>query len=118
MDHFLSFVFSVEMVVRIIALGLVLHEHSYLRNAWNILDFVVVMSIWVGVVVHLVGIEGDTNISYLRTLRALRPLRSLRFFSGIRVIMSSLAAAAYLVANVTGILAFTVRAPRAVTRSP
>ena len=55
---------------------------------------------------HLLDFGGDTNISYLRTLRALRPLRSLRFFSGIRVIMSSLAAAAYLVANVAGILVF------------
>lgn len=71
------------------------------------LDFVVVMSIWLAVCMHLIGAGGDSaNISYLRTLRALRPLRSLRFFSGIRVIMSSLGQSLFMVLNVTGILAF------------
>ena len=37
-------IFTVEMVTKIVAMGFVLHPDSYLRNAWNIMDFIVVVS--------------------------------------------------------------------------
>lgn len=37
-------IFCVEASLKIIALGLVLHKHSYLRNIWNIMDFFVVVT--------------------------------------------------------------------------
>lgn len=37
-------IFTVEATVKIIALGLVLHENSYLRNIWNFMDFFVVVT--------------------------------------------------------------------------
>lgn len=37
-------IFCVEATFKIIALGLILHENSYLRNAWNIIDFVVIVT--------------------------------------------------------------------------
>jgi hypothetical protein len=37
-------IFTVEMCTKIIAMGFVLHPDSYLRNPWNIMDFVVVVS--------------------------------------------------------------------------
>eukprot|EP00058_Branchiostoma_floridae_P005350 XP_002590838.1 hypothetical protein BRAFLDRAFT_90017 [Branchiostoma floridae] len=41
-------IFCVEAAVKIIALGFVLHKGSYLRNGWNIMDFVVVVTGHVG----------------------------------------------------------------------
>lgn len=35
-------IFCIEATCKIIALGLILHKNSYLRNAWNILDFFVI----------------------------------------------------------------------------
>lgn len=35
-------IFCVEATCKIIAMGLVLHENSYLRNIWNIMDFFVI----------------------------------------------------------------------------
>ena len=32
------------MCTKIVAMGFILHENSYLRNMWNIMDFVVVVS--------------------------------------------------------------------------
>ena len=32
------------MCTKIIAMGFILHENSYLRNMWNIMDFVVVVT--------------------------------------------------------------------------
>lgn len=37
-------IFTLEMMVKIVADGFILHKNSYLRNPWNIMDFVVVVS--------------------------------------------------------------------------
>lgn len=37
-------IFCVEASLKIIALGFVMHKHSYLRNIWNIMDFFVVVT--------------------------------------------------------------------------
>ena len=42
-SYFLG-IFCVEMCLKIVALGFVLHPKSYLRNIWNIMDFVVVVT--------------------------------------------------------------------------
>ncbi len=41
--YFLA-IFTVEAALKILALGFVLHRGSYLRNAWNIMDFIVVVT--------------------------------------------------------------------------
>jgi len=35
-------IFTIEAVLKIIAYGFVMHPGAYLRNGWNILDFVIV----------------------------------------------------------------------------
>ncbi len=35
-------IFTVECILKVIALGFVMHQGAYLRNAWNILDFLIV----------------------------------------------------------------------------
>lgn len=37
-------IFLVEALLKIVALGFVLHKGAYLRNIWNIMDFVVVVT--------------------------------------------------------------------------
>lgn len=39
--------FCFEAGIKIIALGFVFHKGSYLRNGWNVMDFIVVLSGWV-----------------------------------------------------------------------
>lgn len=41
--YFLA-IFCFEATLKILALGLVLHKGSYLRNVWNLMDFVVVVT--------------------------------------------------------------------------
>ena len=45
-SYFLG-IFTVETSLKILAQGFVLHPGSYLRNMWNIMDFVVVVTGWV-----------------------------------------------------------------------
>jgi voltage-dependent calcium channel N type alpha-1B len=42
-SYFLG-IFTVETSLKILAQGFVLHPGSYLRNMWNIMDFVVVVT--------------------------------------------------------------------------
>jgi len=41
--YFLS-IFCIEAAIKIIAYGLLLHHGAYLRNPWNIMDCVVVVT--------------------------------------------------------------------------
>lgn len=71
-------IFSVEATLKILALGFVLHRGAYLRNIWNMMDFVVVVTGYVTMFVQ------ETHMSIdLRTLRAIRVLRPLKLVSGI-----------------------------------
>ena len=36
-------IFTVECFMKIIAYGILLHPGAYLRNGWNILDFIIVV---------------------------------------------------------------------------
>ena len=44
LEPYFMVIFTVEMCTKIVAMGFVLHPDSYLRNAWNIMDFIVVVS--------------------------------------------------------------------------
>ncbi|XP_078326091.1 voltage-dependent calcium channel type A subunit alpha-1-like isoform X20 [Crassostrea virginica] len=68
-------IFLVEALLKIVALGFVLHKGAYLRNIWNIMDFVVVVT---GIITMAASSQLD-----LRTLRAVRVLRPLKLVSGI-----------------------------------
>ena len=72
-------IFTVEMTVKILANGFCLHGGSYLRNIWNIMDFVVVVT---GYITMFADEDLDLGID-LRTLRAIRVLRPLKLVSGV-----------------------------------
>ena len=55
-------------------MGFVFHKYSYLREAWNCLDFFIVVISIIG----MLPIEGGaSSLKILRTFRILRPLRSI-----------------------------------------
>lgn len=39
-----TIIFIIEAVCKIIAMGFVLHKTAYLRDGWNILDFIIVLA--------------------------------------------------------------------------
>ena len=73
-------IFTVEMCTKIVAMGFVLHPDSYLRNAWNIMDFIVVVSGFLPMLMpkseeETHGKQSGLDLSTLRTFRVLRPLK-------------------------------------------
>lgn len=65
-------VFTIECTLKIVATGFVLHPNAYLRDPWNWIDFLVVVT----GIIELTPTSG-ISLSALRTLRVLRPLKSI-----------------------------------------
>lgn len=73
--YFLT-LFTLEMSLKVVALGFAFHKGSYLRDLWNWLDFTVVMTGWVSII--MLTLPGSADLGFLSTLRAVRVLRPLR----------------------------------------
>eukprot|EP00736_Rhodelphis_marinus_P012787 Rmarinus@m.2580 len=96
-----TFIFTLEFVFKSIMLGFILHEGSYLRDPWNVLDFVVVATslfAFVGA-----GIDG---ITALRTMRILRPLKTIQRFPDMRRLVVTLLQSLPMLLSVLGVIAF------------
>ena len=83
----LNWIFVIECCLNIFVYGLCKHKGSYLRDPWNILDFVVAIS---PVVSTLLGGHNVSTIRVARLLRALRPLRVIRKYKGMRLVVNAL----------------------------
>ena len=66
-ETFYLFVFTTELLIKIVAYGLFFHDDAYLRDGWCQLDFVVVSFAWLPILV-----PGFGNFSAIRSVRALR----------------------------------------------
>lgn len=99
--YFQSF-YTIEMSLKIFALGFIWNEGSYLRNGWNILDFTIVVT---GFIPYIMG-SNSVKISGLRTLRVLRPLKTISSLYHLKMILMALFAAFPMIMNAVFILFF------------
>ena len=81
-------------------MGFIAEERTYIRDPWNVLDFLVVVVGWVGL------LPGVANLTALRAIRVLRPLRSVKKIEKMRVLVSSLMKSLPALANVVVFLLF------------
>ena len=85
--------FAIEMGLKILSVGLYENSFSYMRDPWNVLDGIIVISAAITIIYELAsGTEGSNGgaISGLRALRLLRPLRAASKFKQVHIIMNSL----------------------------
>jgi len=50
MENVFLALYSIEMVLKILGLGFIFNKGAYIRDPWNILDFVIVMSAYLTIV--------------------------------------------------------------------
>ncbi|XP_040575808.1 voltage-dependent calcium channel type A subunit alpha-1 isoform X2 [Lepeophtheirus salmonis] len=100
-------IFTIEMCTKILALGFILHKNSYMRNLWNIMDFIVVVSGFLPLILPA-GLEGSINLNTLRTFRVLRPLKLVSGVPSLQVVMSSIGKAIGPLVNIALLLLFAV----------
>nr|XP_040050757.1 calcium channel, voltage-dependent, N type, alpha 1B subunit, a isoform X18 [Gasterosteus aculeatus aculeatus] len=77
-------IFCFEAGIKIIALGFAFHKGSYLRNGWNVMDFVVVLT---GI---LATVGADFDLTTLRAVRVLRPLKLVSGIPSLQVVLKSI----------------------------
>ncbi|TMW68721.1 hypothetical protein Poli38472_006189 [Pythium oligandrum] len=96
-DSILTILFVGEVLLKIVATGFVLDENAYLRNNWNVMDFVITSLATFSL------FEGSSRFKFvktLRTFRALRPLRMIQRNPGLKLVVSSLIASIPQILNV------------------
>ena len=79
-----NIIFTVEMFMKIVALGFVVGRLTYLRDHWNVLDFIIVTTSWLPILLSLLDIEIGGNMQAIRAFRLLRPLRAINRFPALR----------------------------------
>jgi hypothetical protein len=102
MDNTFLSLYTCEMALKIIGLGFIFNRDSYLRDAWNILDFTIVVTAYLPLVIN----SGGVNLSGLRAFRVLRPLKSISSIDGLKVIVSALLSSLPLLRDTIIVLLF------------
>ena len=100
-EYLFQILFTIEMVLKIIALGFVLHPHSYLRSNWNRIDFVIV-------ILGFVSFFFSSNLSAVRMVRILRPLKTVSKVPALTNIVATLAASVPRLRDVLLLLSFVI----------
>eukprot|EP00755_Sulcionema_specki_P015465 Sspe_Gene.59469::Locus_32653_Transcript_1_1_Confidence_1.000_Length_6391::g.59469::m.59469 len=111
-DEYSSFVFVVifllEALLKVIAAGFVLHRYSYLRNPWNVLDFIILIASLVVLGLTDSGVDGAGGLTMIRIVRLIRPLRAIRRVRGMQVLVKTIVASFPLLFDVVLLLLFVL----------
>ncbi|XP_043991293.1 calcium channel, voltage-dependent, L type, alpha 1F subunit [Gambusia affinis] len=104
-EYVFLIIFTIETFLKILAYGLVMHPSSYIRNGWNLLDFVIVIVGLFSVVLetmthkssgeqatthHMPGKPGGLDVKALRAFRVLRPLRLVSGVPSLQIVLNSI----------------------------
>ena len=88
LDVVWTVVFTIEMLLKVIARGFVWTKDSYLSSYWNQLDLAIVVVSWLVLLSEI--FPQLESLRSLRVLRALRPLRLVQRNAGMKLIVTSL----------------------------
>ncbi|XP_052827737.1 sodium channel protein para isoform X6 [Octopus bimaculoides] len=83
-EYVFTGIYTCEALIKLFARGFILEPFTYLRDAWNWLDFVVIGLAYLTEVVDL------GNLSALRTFRVLRALKTVAVIPGLKTIVGAL----------------------------
>jgi Ion transport protein len=95
-------IFVTEATLKIIAIGFIMHKHSYLRDPWNILDFTVVLISLVSLIPNV------PNLKSLRTMRVMKPLRSINAIPSMKRLVTTLLVSMPKMGYLVGFLLFAI----------
>jgi hypothetical protein len=101
-DTILNILFFFEMMVKMIAMGIVMDDGSYLRESWNRLDCFIVMTS----IVDMSATSYDIAIvKIFRVLRVLRPLRFINHNVNLKMVVVALLESMNSIFNVVIVIA-------------
>ena len=86
-------VFTIELVIKLVAFGCCASQDAYFRSAWNALDCLIVICGWLTIVLAALRLDELGSVKLLRLFRVLRPLRSMTVVPMLRNIINAIFAA-------------------------
>ncbi|KAK9299972.1 hypothetical protein QLX08_007186 [Tetragonisca angustula] len=105
-DYFFTTVFTIEICLKMISYGFIIHDGAFCRSAFNLLDLLVVCS-------SLISMSFSSGafsvVKVLRVLRVLRPLRAINRAKGLKHVVQCVIVAVKTIGNivlVTSLLQF------------
>nr|XP_037876781.1 muscle calcium channel subunit alpha-1 isoform X3 [Bombyx mori] len=96
-DVFFTGIFTLELFLKLVTYGLILHQGAFLRSAFNVLDMLVVC-------VSLVSMNLKSGsisvVKILRVFRVLRPLRAINRAKGLKYVVKCVIVAIKTIGNI------------------
>ncbi|CAH0403502.1 unnamed protein product [Chilo suppressalis] len=96
-DVFFTGIFTLELFLKLVTYGLILHQGSFLRSAFNVLDMLVVC-------VSLISMSFKSGsisvVKILRVFRVLRPLRAINRAKGLKYVVKCVIVAIKTIGNI------------------
>jgi hypothetical protein len=107
-DIIFSVIFLIEATMKILAFGFFQNSYqgisAYVFNAWNVLDFIVVVMSFVDIYFSYISSGGGgqnlNSFKALRAFRALRPLRMISRSEGLKIAIQALLGSIPAIGNV------------------
>nr|XP_012136471.1 PREDICTED: muscle calcium channel subunit alpha-1 isoform X5 [Megachile rotundata] len=96
-DYFFTTVFTIEIWLKMISYGFIIHDGAFCRSAFNLLDLLVVCS-------SLISMSFSSGafsvVKVLRVLRVLRPLRAINRAKGLKYVVKCVIVAIKTIGNI------------------
>ncbi|CAF4283364.1 unnamed protein product, partial [Rotaria magnacalcarata] len=83
-EYIFTIIYTVEASTKCVARGFILQPHTFLRDPWNWLDFIVITLAYVTFFINL------GKVAVLRTFRVLRALKTVAVVPGLKTIVNAL----------------------------
>ncbi|CAD8151145.1 unnamed protein product [Paramecium pentaurelia] len=101
LEYLFTAIFIIEFLLKIIAMGFLLDKQTYLRDGWNFIDFIVVIT-------GIISLFISARVSAIRIIRIMRPLRSINSLKEMKVLIISLLDSLPALGNVVIFLLFII----------
>jgi len=80
MNFVFTIIFAIEGGLKILAYGFIMHKTAYLRNIWNVMDFIIVIC----GIIEASLVSNSSELRTLKTVRVLRPLKTINTLPGLK----------------------------------
>ena len=114
-----QYLYTVEMVIKILGLGFIFGKDAYMKDEWNILDFFIVMMGYVSMILESGNTDalqedkpgektegGGFDVAGLRVFRVARPLKSISSVKGLKILIVAVLSALPMLKDTILILMF------------
>ncbi|RWS11836.1 voltage-dependent T-type calcium channel subunit alpha-1G-like protein, partial [Dinothrombium tinctorium] len=102
-NYIFTFIFALEMVLKVIAKGLWYSDDAYLKSGWNVMDGILVAFSLFDLILGLIAQKSRRIFGILRVFRLLRSLRPLRVINrtpGLKLVVQTLLSSLRPIGNI------------------